>query len=43
LRNLLVHAAVDDERVYRSVGEGLEDFRSFVKLARGLLEGGARA
>ena len=43
LRNLLVHAAVDDERVYRSVREGLEDFRSFAKLARGLLEGGARA
>ncbi len=45
LRNILVHRywAVDDGRVYESVKRGLEDFRSFVELVRGLLEGGRRA
>jgi len=45
LRDLLVHRywAVDDEKVYGSVREGLEDFRNFARLARRLLEGGASA
>lgn len=45
MRNLLVdrYWALDDEKIYLSVKEGLEDFRNFAKLARRLLEGAARA
>jgi uncharacterized protein YutE (UPF0331/DUF86 family) len=45
LRNLLVdrYWALDDEKIYLCVKEGLEDSRNFAKLARRLLEGAARA
>jgi uncharacterized protein YutE (UPF0331/DUF86 family)/predicted nucleotidyltransferase len=41
LRNLLVHRywAIDDERVYGSVKEGLRDFECFISCIREFLEG----
>ncbi|MFW6111124.1 MAG: type VII toxin-antitoxin system HepT family RNase toxin [Thermoproteota archaeon] len=40
LRNLLVHRywEIDDQKVYNSVKEGLEDFQEFVKQVRNLME-----
>jgi uncharacterized protein YutE (UPF0331/DUF86 family) len=42
LRNLLVHRywAISDVRVYESVREGLNDFESYIRYVRLLLEGG---
>lgn len=43
LRNLLVHryCVISDEKVYESVGEGLEDFKVFIRHIREFLSGGA--
>lgn len=40
LRNLLVHryCAIDDERVYDAVCEGLGDFKEFVRYIREIIE-----